>query len=723
MRRTGILVSLWAVWMGLAHAASIDREALVNRHEPTLHAVDVDSPFQVGNGGFAFGADITGLQTFAELYHREGVPAETQSRWCWYTDPNPHEYSLADVMKDFRQPDGTTLSLPNRSSTPAGEWLRRNPRIQPLGQIRLLFDKTDHTPLQPADIGQPRQTLHLWTGELESRYEIQHTPIAVSTVCHPDQDTLSFRIQSPAVASRVLGIELGFPRDYDPGTKNTPGYDWTTEDTHLSTLTSSGPQQAVISRRHGDTRYQVRVQWSGSATLTETSPHHFQLRAAAGSPVLEFQVSFSPAPLPAPVTDHASCLQASAVHWQHFWKTTAAVDFTGSTDPRAGEIEKRIILSRYLMAIQMAGDVPPQESGLTCSTWYGKHHSEMIWWHTAHFALWGSPDLLEKNLAWYLGHLETARALARSRGLAGARWAKMTGPDQRESPGGNPLIIWNQPHLVYLSELVYRDQPTPATLEKYGALVEDTATCLASMAKLDPQDHQYHLGPPLWIAQEIYDPVGSRDPGFELSYWRWALKTAQLWRTRQGKPRDPHWDDVIFHLAPLPVKDGKYVALASQPDTFDRIESRHDHPTMLAPLGVLPGEAVDPEVMRSTLHAVIAEWDWQTKIWGWDYPMITMTATRLGEPEKAIEILMRPGPNNRYLPNGQCPQRSDEALPPNPPPGARKREIASYLPANGAFLSAVALMIAGWDGCTTPTPGFPKDGRWAIRAEGLKELP
>ena len=53
----------------------------------------------------------------------------------------------------------------------------------------------------------------------------------------------------------------------------------------------------------------------------------------------------------------------------------------------------------------------------------------------------------------------------------------------------------------------------------------------------------------------------------------------------------------------------------------------------------------------------------------------------------------------------------------------RKREIAVYLPANGAFLSAVALMVAGWDGCAETYPGFPKDGSWTIHAEGLHPLP
>jgi hypothetical protein len=100
-----------------------------------------------------------------------------------------------------------------------------------------------------------------------------------------------------------------------------------------------------------------------------------------------------------------------------------------------------------------------------------------------------------------------------------------------------------------------------------------------------------------------------------------------------------------------------------------------------------------------------------------------MTAARLGRPETAVEILLRAGPNNVYLPNGHCPQRSDEAAARSAKPGARKPEIAVYLPTNGAFLSAVALMVAGWDGNTNAAPGFPKDGKWRVRADGLGKLP
>ncbi|HEX9785603.1 MAG TPA: hypothetical protein VGA56_23095, partial [Opitutaceae bacterium] len=403
-----------------------------------------------------------------------------------------------------------------------------------------------------------------------------------------------------------------------------------------------------------------------------------------------------------------------------FWREGAAADFSGSTHPLAAKLEDRIILSRYLTAVQCVGEVPPQESGLTCNTWYGKHHTEMIWWHAAHFALWGRPDLLERNLDWFRSRLPGARELAQSRRLRGARWAKMVGPDGRESPGGNPMIVWNQPHPIYLAELVYRASPTAETLARYRDLVLETAECLASMLHFDKARGQYVLGPPLWIAQEIHEPATSQNPSFELAYWRWTLEVAQAWRERLGLGREQPWDNILTRLVPLPEKDGKYVALESHPDTWDNLASRHDHPEMLMPLGFLPGAGMDRATMDRTFDAVLSSWDWEAKIWGWDYPMIAMTAVRLGRPGQAVEVLLRDGPNNRYAANGHCPQRSDRVQ--SGAAGGRL-EIAVYLPANGSFLSAVALMVAGWDGCSEEYPGFPRDGSWKIRAEGLQRLP
>ncbi len=59
---------------------AIDRQALVTRHNVVLSKPDPLTPLSIGNGEFAFTADITGLQTFPE-YHRQGIPLGAYSQW------------------------------------------------------------------------------------------------------------------------------------------------------------------------------------------------------------------------------------------------------------------------------------------------------------------------------------------------------------------------------------------------------------------------------------------------------------------------------------------------------------------------------------------------------------------------------------------------------------------------------------------------------------------
>ena len=95
-------------------------------------------------------------------------------------------------------------------------------------------------------------------------------------------------------------------------------------------------------------------------------------------------------------------------------------------------------------------------------------------------------------------------------------------------------------------------------------------------------------------------------------------------------------------------------------------------------------------------------------MWGWDYPMVAMTAARVGEPEIAIDALMMDTPKNRFLPNRHNYQRSG---------------LSIYLPGNGALLSAIAMMSAGWDGAPARhAPGFPTRG-WNVKWERLRTMP
>lgn len=679
----------------------IDRRSLVRRHNPVLHLLDPMSPLSVGNGEFAFTGDITGLQTFPDAYEK-GIPLCTQSQWGWHSFPAPVGVSARDFRTERFDTHGRMVGYPTSSEgqKPLFDWLRENPHRLNLGRIGLRLRRSSGSDAGPDDLQGVEQTLDLWSGLMSSRFSLEGVPVKVEVGCHPEFDLLAIVVESPLVTQKRLDIVLSFPY----GSPQVNAADWQKTDAHNTTRRLVTPAEAELQRRMDGTQYYVRAAYEGGE-LVDEAPHTFVLKARTGAAKLTFRCLFSAKPPTTPTPPVAAVFEAAKQHWSKFWSTGGAVELEGSTDARARELERRIVLSQYLTAIQCAGSLPPQETGLTCNSWYGKFHLEMHWWHAVHFAYWDRLPLLERSLDFYRKNLAAAQSLAARQGYRGARWPKMVGPDAQDSPSPiGPLLVWQQPHPIYYAELCYRAKPVAATLTRYRDVVYQTAEFLSSFAWFDAKRGEYVLGPPVIPAQENHPPRETWNPTYELAYFRWALEVAQQWRVRAGLTREPKWEDVRTKLAPLPVKDGLYLAHENCPQTFT--ERNRDHPSMLAALGVLPGPGADPETMRATLKKVMGSWKW-ADTWGWDYPMTAMTAARLGEPEIAVDALLLETQKNKYLPNGHNYQR----------PG-----LHLYLPGNGGLLTAVALMAAGWEnGPAGPAPGFPRQG-WNVRMEGLKRV-
>jgi hypothetical protein len=688
-------------------ADSIDRHALVVRHNPVLHALDPESPLSVGNGEFAFTADTTGLQTFTGPYEAT-IPLATLSQWGWHTAPNPKGWSMDSFHYTNAPSHGRSVGyadIPNDVRTPEIEWLRANPHRLHLGRVGFRLRKADGSEARPSDLTGIEQTLDLWSGVLDSRFVLEGEPVHVETIVHPGRDVLAVRVTSSLVGQGRIGIELLFPY----GTGGPTAADWTRPQAHDTRVCGQGPGGATFARRLDADAYVVRARWGPKGTLGRRAKHEFVLLAPRGARVLELGLAFAPrSPLEEPPT-FGETRAAAREHWARFWTSGGAMDLAGSKDPRWRELERRIVLSQYLTAIQCAGSTPPQETGLTYNSWEGKFHLEMHWWHAVHFALWGRPELLERSLDFYARILPKAQHTARRQGYRGARWPKMTNPGGAESPSTiGPYLIWQEPHPIYFAELAYRARPSPATLARFETVVRETAEFMASFAAWDEATHRYVLGPPLQCAQEVFPKDRTFNCTYELVYWRYGLETAQKWRERLGQPREPAWDQVLAGLSKPAVKDGRYLFAESAPESYTDPRWARDHPAVAAALGVLGGAGIDPETMRASLHWVLDRWDW-TSTWGWDCPMVAMTAARLGEPERAIDTLLLDTPKNSYRRNGHNHQR----------PG-----LTVYLPGNGGLLTAVAMMAAGWDGGPKrEAPGFPRDGRWSVRWEGLRPMP
>lgn len=677
----------------------IDRQAVVRRHNPEARGFDPFAALSVGNGEFAFTADATGLQTFPDVYERE-FPLCTVAHWGWHTSPPP----------DGLRPEAVRYTPFDTYGRPVGyltdrsgqeilfDWLRQNPHRLHLGRIGLEMTKRNGAPAEPGDLDNLHQTLDLWTGLLSSRFEIEGRSVSVQTCCHPDLDMIAVRIASPLIAERRLRVRIAFPY----ASPAVPMADWDRPDRHQTRIERRSANRVDLRRTLDGDGYAVSIGWSGSARLTEGAKHEYRLDGEAGD-VLEFAVLFSPEVFPNTLPAVAATEAASRTRWERFWGTGGALDFGVCTDPRAPEMERRVVLSQYLTALHCAGSLPSQETGLVFHSWHGKFHLEMHWWHSVHFAAWGRFPLFAKALPFYQRILPVARQIARRQGYCGARWPKMVGPDGHDAPSPvGPLLIWQQPHPIYYAELCYRETPDRETLETWREVVLESAAFMASYAVLDRG--RYVLGPPLKTVSENTDPLTATNPTFELAYWRFGLRTAQRWRERLGLPREPAWDTVLNGLAPLPVADGLYLLQEGLTDTYTKWN--WEHPALVGAYGVQPGDGVDRETMRRTVRKVLETWQWETKCWGWDFPMLAMAAARVGEPELAVQALLLDVPRNRYAPNGHVSQRDG---------------LTAYLPANGGLLAAAAMLAAGWtDGPAQTAPGFPRDGGWAVRSEGLK---
>ena len=126
---------------------------------------------------------------------------------------------------------------------------------------------------------------------------------------------------------------------------------------------------------------------------------------------------------------------------------------------------------------------------------------------------------------------------------------------------------------------------------------------------------------------------------------------------------------------------------------------------------MLNGAMVDPEIMRVTLLRVMKNWDWKNT-WGWDYPMVAMTAARLGESDRcrsvrdrrfsiewsAVPVAIWEGPVAASTKQGRCSYAY-----------AMSCHLLEHHKRSLAFLRSAQPMVVQWRdltiySCARPTP-------------------
>lgn len=680
----------------------IDRKKWVQRHNIEIDAIDFTSANYVGNGNLAYGFDITGMQCLYDLYEINHNPLMTMSTWGWHRRKG---YTMDDLqMTLYDHPKGKVAYAvePRKGNEEVYHWLRENPHRFNLMRVGLRLNGEE---IKITDLANCSQKVDLFTGIAHSKFELNGHLCKVITMCDPQMDTLAFRIESELIASQQLSVSIRFPY----GSSIISGSDWEAEKQHITELVPINKNRFKLLRTLDETSYEVNFYSKTSVKTNCKRQHDYQI--VNSNDTFEFTLN---------ITDiehnDEECfevIQAKTINfWKHFWNKVGAIDFAKVKDTRGIELERRIVLSLYQSIIHGSGAMPPQETGLACNSWYGKFHLEMHPLHSLYMPMWSISEHLKPSLKWYKEHLETAIKNARRNGYTGAKWPKMIASEGIDSPSWiATLLIWQQPHILYILSCVYQCELDDQLLYDYEELVIETANYMVELVVYNELKQCYELIEPVIPVQEEHDPKITKNPAFEVAYWNFGLRLAIDWLNALPKLpiRDEQikkWQNVAERMALVPHHKGLYIAHERCQDTFEKFN--RDHPSMLMAYGFIKDTRIDKELMWKTYQEVLKTWDFNT-LWGWDFAMMAMTAIRLGNIEEAIEALLMETPKNTYVDNGHNYQKL-------------RKDLPIYMPGNGSLLLAVGMLAAG----TKDRPGvlFNHLKGWkGVVVEGISPIP
>ncbi|KAJ3542647.1 hypothetical protein NMY22_g3430 [Coprinellus aureogranulatus] len=694
----------------------IPRRSIVTRFNPTRKStLNATTPMQVGNGNFAFGSDITSLQTF--------LPFATMASWGWKNDSLPEGRTQADIDA-YEGVSWDNHGRPVRydfGGPPDIEaWLRGSPNRVNLGRVGLRFWSQEHSgegkkvlDVAETDLEDAEQTLDMWTGILTSRFKFDGEEVEVRVASDFETDTIAIELESNLVRDGRLGLFVDFPWNEGKEKFSAPFVGlWDVPEKHSTNLTRNSSAAQIVHQMESNIFY-TDIRGDNFAIVRQSHEKHiYDIEQKGGrrpSKSLSISASFSgkgKSNTPQSFPSVSQVIASSKKGWEMYWMQSGFVDvLTGSSDSRAEDLQRRIVLSRYLMRVNEAGDTPPQESGLVNNGWFGKFHMEMYFWHSAHWALWGNWDVLHRSSSIYSRFLPAATTLAqKQQGWSkGARWPKMADPSGRSAPGEiNNLLIWQQPHPLIFALYEYRAFPNKATLRKWREVVKATADWMSDFAWKNATTGRCDLGPPMYVVSEDTSPNSTVNPAFELAYWRLGLEIAEGWFERLGEEVPTSWTETRMGLAPLPVgTDDHGEATYSVYDGIEQTfwtDSKYtsDHPALVGLYGWLPAtEGLDLDLAKRTAQKVWTHWN-TSNCWGWDFPMLAMSAARNRFYNEAVDFLLHP----EF-------QFDDIGMPIG---GARVP--TPYFPGSGSLLYAVAMMARGWDSAQEDraAPGFPEAG-------------
>ena len=469
----------------------IPLKEMVSRFNPILTNINTKSPLTVGNGGFAFTVDVTGLQSLYSLYESSSFPLCTMANWAWHKTPlNDGRYYSVDDVCDEK----------------ARQWLCQNPHKFNLGRVSFCYKEQKGLPareIKPCEITDINQELLLFEGKIISRFSFRGEKVMVYTVCDKYSDTVSFEIHS---SIPNLGIKIIFPY----GHHGISGSDWSSFDKHITIWEQNSENSmdaAVFRRKMDDTEYFVKTQIDGAYEISNVFLFRYENHTASQCEIfwpndtIRLSVNFSgETDEPEIIPNYSLAAKSALKDFEDFWNTTCfnIIELLENKnhDLLQEELIRKVVISLYLMKTQAMGSLPPSNSGLALDSMYGRINLDMLFWNSAYLALWNLSDRLEPILKWLSTILPKAQKLAAKSGYKGARWPRQVCALGDESPQiSEPLLGLQQLHIIYILEIMYSQNKSKEFLESYWEIMCETADFMADFIERNQETREYQTMP------------------------------------------------------------------------------------------------------------------------------------------------------------------------------------------------------------------------------------
>ena len=250
----------------------------------------------------------------------------------------------------------------NDSEPDISQWLIANPGRVNLGRIGLYFFNNPGT--GESDLQDPDQLLDLYAGTITSKFTFNGSAVEVFTVCDPTNDILGINVQSDLLENGQLGIFFDFPYP-NSNMFQQPSVGTWGDPTPTTTMETSG-NTALLTQTVDANSHYLNIVWAETGgsmvgpvgtAAGGANQYHFSV---VGSSTLNMTVEFSPTSDSFQDTTTALVQQNSAQGWQAYWAEGAFLDLTATNNANATELQRRVILSQYLLAVNSAGDYEPQ---------------------------------------------------------------------------------------------------------------------------------------------------------------------------------------------------------------------------------------------------------------------------------------------------------------------------------------------------------------------------